>query len=133
MNPMKPQLLWFKRDLRVHDHAPLCQAAAQGPVLAVYVYEPEVIHAPDYAVQHLNFTNECLQELQTQLHALGIPLIFRHGEMCEVLQKRVLKPCGATKKPATASPTSATCAWLAGVAPKAWLGMNRPTTVWCAD
>lgn len=86
MNLMKPQLLWFKRDLRVHDHAPLCQAAAQGPVLAVYVYEPVVIHAPDYAVQHLNFTNECLQELQTQLQALGIPLIFRHGEMCEVLQ-----------------------------------------------
>ena len=54
-------------------------------MLAVYVYEPELIHAPDYAVQHLHFTNECLQELQSQLESLGIPLVIRHGEMCEVL------------------------------------------------
>lgn len=86
MNSLPTQLLWFKRDLRVLDHAPLRQAAERGTVLALYVYEPEVIHAPDYAVQHLNFTNECLQELQAQLQALGIPLLIRHGEMCEVLQ-----------------------------------------------
>ena len=86
MEPHTPQLLWFKRDLRVHDHAPLCLAAAQGPVVALYVYEPELIHAPDYAVQHLHFTNECLKELQDQLRDLGIPLVIRHGEMCEVLE-----------------------------------------------
>ena len=85
-DPQSPQLLWFKRDLRVHDHAPLCLAAKQGPVVALYVYEPELIHAPDYAVQHLHFTNECLKELQDQLRGLGIPLVIRSGEVCEVME-----------------------------------------------
>lgn len=31
------QVVWFKRDLRVHDHRPLSEAAARGPVLAVYI------------------------------------------------------------------------------------------------
>lgn len=80
------QLLWFKRDLRVLDHPALHQAMRLGPVLAVYVYEPEVLHAPDYSAQHLGFTNECLQELHTALASLGIRLLMRHGEVCEVLQ-----------------------------------------------
>jgi len=28
-------VVWFKRDLRVHDHAPLAHAAAHGPVLCL--------------------------------------------------------------------------------------------------
>jgi deoxyribodipyrimidine photo-lyase len=27
------QVVWFKRDMRIHDHAPLSNAAAAGPVL----------------------------------------------------------------------------------------------------
>jgi deoxyribodipyrimidine photo-lyase len=34
------QLVWFKRDLRVFDHAPLAQAARRGPVLPLYIAEP---------------------------------------------------------------------------------------------
>ena len=35
-------VVWFKRDLRVHDHAPLAAAVARGPVLCLYVVEPSV-------------------------------------------------------------------------------------------
>ncbi|TNF64683.1 MAG: hypothetical protein EP307_01975, partial [Rhodobacteraceae bacterium] len=34
-------ILWFKRDLRIDDHPALARAAALGPVLPVYVVEPE--------------------------------------------------------------------------------------------
>lgn len=37
---MAAQVVWFKRDLRIHDHAPLREAARQGPVLPLYVAEP---------------------------------------------------------------------------------------------
>ena len=37
---MALSVVWFKRDLRVHDHAALAAAAAQGPVLCLYVVEP---------------------------------------------------------------------------------------------
>ena len=33
------QVVWFKRDLRVADHAPLANAAKSGQCLCLYVYE----------------------------------------------------------------------------------------------
>ena len=32
--------MWFRRDLRVADHEALAEAAAAGPVLALYVLDP---------------------------------------------------------------------------------------------
>ena len=48
-------VVWFKRDLRVHDHAPLHHAAAQGSVLCLYVIEPSLWAQPDAALQHYYF------------------------------------------------------------------------------
>lgn len=80
-------VVWFKRDLRIHDHAPLMEAARAGRVLPLYVFEPEVIGAPDYAVQHLEFTRECLRELDCDLTAAGAPLVQLCGPMPEVLDR----------------------------------------------
>lgn len=78
-------VVWFKRDLRVHDHLPLTTASAYDAVLPLYVYEPEILHAPDYATQHLGFTNECLSELDAALRARGCPLLLQHDEITAVL------------------------------------------------
>ena len=51
-------VVWFKRDLRVFDHLPLLQASGHAAVLPLYVYEPEIIRAPDFSAQHLCFINE---------------------------------------------------------------------------
>ena len=40
-------VVWFKRDLRIHDHRPLLEAAARGDVLCLYVYEPELLASPE--------------------------------------------------------------------------------------
>lgn len=64
-------VVWFKKDLRWHDHAPLANAAmwadtgaASGhTVLPLWVYEPTMWQQNDMAVQHLGFANECLREL----------------------------------------------------------------------
>ena len=79
-----PQLVWFKRDLRIHDHAPLYEAAQAGPVVALYVYEPEVFAAPEAAPGHVCFLNQCLKELRASLRGLGADLIVRHGEVIQV-------------------------------------------------
>ena len=65
-------VVWFKKDLRWHDHAPLAnaavwaeQGAANGDaVLPLWVYEPAMWQQRDMAVQHLGFANECLRELE---------------------------------------------------------------------
>ena len=80
------QVVWFKRDLRVHDHRPLAEAAARGPVLPLYLYEPSLISQVTTDARHIDFLNECLTELDTDLRQLGVPLIRRHGEAVDTLQ-----------------------------------------------
>ncbi|MEL7216416.1 MAG: deoxyribodipyrimidine photo-lyase, partial [Pseudomonadota bacterium] len=71
-------IVWFKRDLRVADHAALAGAAAfaredGGAVLPLYVAEPGLWREPDMAGRHWAFIAESLEELQSQLAALGQP------------------------------------------------------------
>lgn len=79
-------ILWFKRDLRVQDHPALCHAAALGPVLPLYIVEPDYWRLPDTAARHWAFTEESLQELRRDLAALGQPLVVRVGDAPEVLR-----------------------------------------------
>ena len=39
---MSYQLVWFKRDLRSHDHMALSEAARQGAVRCLYIVEPQL-------------------------------------------------------------------------------------------
>ncbi|MEL6869918.1 MAG: deoxyribodipyrimidine photo-lyase [Pseudomonadota bacterium] len=79
-------LVWFKRDLRLHDHAPLAAAAARGAVLPVFVVEPDILRAADADAMHYRFVCECVVELRAQLAALGQPLIVRTGDAVEVFE-----------------------------------------------
>ena len=79
------QLVWFKRDLRLEDHAPLAQAARAGTVLPLFVIEPELLYAPDFDRLHYEFLRDALLELRSGLASLGQPLIARLGEMTDVL------------------------------------------------
>lgn len=87
MSAPKLAVVWFKRDLRVFDHLPLVEASRHAAVLPLYVYEPELIRAPDYATQHLAFVNECLEDLNQALSGRGSPLLVLHGEITTVLQR----------------------------------------------
>ncbi|ADI15382.1 FAD-binding domain-containing protein [Truepera radiovictrix] len=79
-------LVWFKRDLRVADHAPLREAARRGAVLCLYVYEPEVYGAETFSGAHLELLNQSLLSLEAELAARGGRLVFRVGEMPAVLE-----------------------------------------------
>ncbi len=85
--PERPiHLVWFKRDLRVHDHAPLAAAAERGPVLPLYVVEPDYWRLPDSAPRHWAFVRESLVGLDAALRGLGAPLTVRQGAAVEVLR-----------------------------------------------
>lgn len=81
------QVVWFKRDLRVRDHIPLFRAAAAGPVVALYVYEPALIESSDFDGAHLRHVNAALTELQSAISARGGRLITRVGEITAVLEQ----------------------------------------------
>lgn len=80
-------ILWFKRDLRVHDHPALARAAALGPVLPLYVVEPSHWRGADSSARQWSFVAECLHDLRDALAALGQPLIVRVGEAGEVIAR----------------------------------------------
>jgi len=84
---MTYRVVWFKRDLRVWDHAPLAEAARLGPVLCLYVLEPALWHQPDAARQHLGFVQESLKDLQAELKRLGGRLQLAVGDAVAVLER----------------------------------------------
>ncbi len=84
------QIVWFKKDLRLSDHAPLTRAVAHArehgsKVLALWVYEPQMWAQADMGARHLQFANDCLRELATQIAEQGGQLLRLHGEMVEQL------------------------------------------------
>lgn len=80
------QLVWFKRDLRVTDHAPLAAAAARGPVLPLWIVEPGLWAEPDASARQYRVQQEAAAELRADLAALGQPLVVRVGEAVAVLE-----------------------------------------------
>ena len=87
MKPERVQLVWFKRDLRVQDHAPLTEACKVGKVLCFYLFEPSLIQSPEWDLSHSLFLNESLEELDENLKNLGIQLYQFQGEAVEILNQ----------------------------------------------
>ena len=78
-------IVWFKRDLRLADHAPLAAAVAAGyPVLPLYIVEPEYWAQDTSSTRHWQFIRDCLLELDAGLTALGQPLVLRVGEATDI-------------------------------------------------
>lgn len=88
------QVVWFKRDLRVSDHAPLANAIAAGPTLPLYVFEPEVWAAPDMSPRHRWWVTESVRELRESLTKMGQPLVVRSGDIISVLED-IRSRCGS--------------------------------------
>jgi deoxyribodipyrimidine photo-lyase len=71
-------IVWFKRDLRVSDHAPLVAAAASGlPVLPLFIVETDYWKTPVASRRHWCFQHDCLVSLNQSLCHLGQSLIVR--------------------------------------------------------
>ncbi|MEL6451026.1 MAG: FAD-binding domain-containing protein [Pseudomonadota bacterium] len=88
-------ILWFKRDLRVHDHPALALAAASGDVIPLYVFEPDYWAQPDVSGRQFEFVREAVASLSDALAALGAPLIVRVGRVTDVLSQ-IQGQAGAT-------------------------------------
>lgn len=71
------QLIWFRQDLRIHDHAALWQATQAGSCIAIVVLSPEQWQQHNDARIKIEFYLRQLQELKQQLDTLNIPLIVQ--------------------------------------------------------
>ena len=81
------QLVWFKRDLRLSDHAALHGALRRGPVLGVFVFSPEWLKAPTTDPSHVAFVIESLRALADRFRERGGALWILHGSPPDVLTR----------------------------------------------
>ena len=85
-NAMACQLLWYKRDLRVFDHAPLAHAAAMdAQVVGLFIVEPERFVQDDFDPIHLAWELDHVRDVQEALRARGTELLVAVGEPHKVL------------------------------------------------
>ena len=83
----KASIVWFKRDLRINDHAPLLTATFENaPIIPLYIVEPEYWKQPDASRRHWHFIHDCLCDLNSSLTDLGQHLIIKVGDACEVIK-----------------------------------------------
>ncbi len=83
---MSYELVWFKRDLRWHDHAALAQASRLGKIRCIYIIEPDLWRQPDAALQHFAFIRESLMALNAELQRWGGCVEIHTGSVTDVLQ-----------------------------------------------
>jgi len=93
-DPLDPDaaidVVWFKRDLRVEDHAPLRAVAADPPpggVLYLYAFEPDLLAQDTVHPAHVKLVLDALADLKRDLRNLGAHLTVRHGRMADLLDE----------------------------------------------
>ncbi|EXA65977.1 FAD binding domain of DNA photolyase family protein [Acinetobacter baumannii 348935] len=91
------QLIWFRQDLRIHDHAALWHATQQGPCIALAVLSPEQWQLHQDARIKTDFYLRRLKYLKQQLQQLNIPLIILNIPLWENLAPEILNLCQTLK------------------------------------
>lgn len=88
-----PALCWFRRDLRLHDHAALSAALeAHTEVHAVFVFDTQILgKLPVKQDRRLTFIIESLRELEQALEKHGSSLHILHGDPVEEIPKLAVK------------------------------------------
>jgi deoxyribodipyrimidine photo-lyase len=79
-------LVWFRRDLRVHDHPSLTAAHREcDHVVPVFVLDPRLLQGRFPSRNRAWFLHACLAELRTALRERGADLVVRTGRPEEEL------------------------------------------------
>src|SRR5690349_6497430 len=82
---MTTGIVWFRRDLRVHDHPALARAAAEyDRVIPLFVLDPALARLSE---ARMAFMHECLRALDADLRERGAGLVVRQGRPADVLAR----------------------------------------------
>ncbi|MEM8602925.1 MAG: deoxyribodipyrimidine photo-lyase [Cyanobacteria bacterium P01_H01_bin.121] len=82
---MQRTIVWFRRDLRIADHAPLARAARRGVVIPVFILDAALLKHPETGSARVAFMLDCLKSLDADLRQRGSYLIVRSGDPVTVL------------------------------------------------
>ena len=80
-------IVWFKRDLRLQDHAPIFHASKIKNVLLLYVFEPELWDQDDMSARHFSFLKQAVFDLKNSLSLSNNKLCIKVGNVLEVFDE----------------------------------------------
>lgn len=83
------EVVWFKRDLRIHDHQPLLEASQKGDIIPLYIIEPELWKQPDVSDRQYHFLIESLSDLNQSLKNIGQELVIKVGNADNIFTKLI--------------------------------------------
>jgi deoxyribodipyrimidine photo-lyase len=77
-------MVWFRRDLRLHDQPALSAACQEcDEVVALFVFDEPLLQSHQFGPACVNFMLGCLEELASSLAGRGIPFQWRRGDQVE--------------------------------------------------
>jgi deoxyribodipyrimidine photo-lyase len=80
-------IVWFKRDLRLGDHAPLVAAEKSGLDMSyIFIIEPTEWTAPENALRHWQFQWASIEQINQQLAPYSRKIEVYYGEALEIFQ-----------------------------------------------
>lgn len=79
-------MVWFRRDLRLHDQPALTAACQEcDEVLPLFVFDEPLLQSRQFGAACVNFMLGCLHELSASLAGRGLALQWRLGEPVEAV------------------------------------------------
>lgn len=90
---MQRQLIWFRQDLRIQDHAALWHATQSGHTTALIILSPEQWRIHHDAPIKIDFYLRQIEQLKHSLESLNIPLIIKIIPLWKDLTQEFLKLC----------------------------------------
>ena len=87
------QLIWFRQDLRIQDHAALWHATQSGNCIALVILSPEQGQRHDDSPAKQIFYLRQLETLKSQLNQLNIPLLIKPIPLWEDVPHLMLQLC----------------------------------------
>jgi len=89
----KVNVMWFRRDLRMHDNAALFHALKSGnPVIPVFVFDKIILdRLEDKSDRRVEFIHATLEEMQQELVKIGSSLVVFYGTPLEMFTTLISK------------------------------------------
>ena len=83
-------IVWFRRDLRLHDQPALTAACEEcDEVTPLFVFDEPLLQSHEFGSACVNFMLGCLKELASSLADRGITLQWRRGDQVEQVVQAV--------------------------------------------
>lgn len=87
---MKTIIVWFRNDLRLHDHPALAKALTDADaVVPLFVFDPKIYSGKHAGSNRNRFLLECVEDVRRSLKKLGGDMVVRSGATLDELEKTV--------------------------------------------